>query len=252
MADSIQNRRTQQNYLRQVQEEKSQKKRDLMNQKQQDLQALRQYYNDESKKIDSESSDAINHIKSVQQESLNQQRAEHQQQLEEKKQAELEQRQMLAQTNGRINQQSVTQNKTNVYNRLGQNSLKQASNEAATAESKATTKNNDDFYKVQNRGSRLMERENHYVIDAYAPANEKDSIKLSIERNKAVVSGERKYGGQAEDEQKKIETHNFQTFREEFKFDRPVSQEGLTRERIGDFVRFTIPKLESVKSEELS
>jgi len=47
-----------------------------------------------------------------------------------------------------------------------------------------------------------------------------------------------------------MRTNNYQSFREEFKFDRPVSGEGMTRERIGDFIRFTIPKLEAVDSEE--
>ena len=45
-----------------------------------------------------------------------------------------------------------------------------------------------------------------------------------------------------------MRTNNFQSFREEFKFDRPVSHEGMTRERIGDYVRFSIPKLEAIES----
>jgi len=52
------------------------------------------------------------------------------------------------------------------------------------------------------------------------------------------------------DGNKNMRTNNYQSFREEFKFDRPVSGEGMTRERIGDFVRFTIPKLEAVDGDE--
>lgn len=44
-----------------------------------------------------------------------------------------------------------------------------------------------------------------------------------------------------------MQTSNYQSFREEFKFTRPVTSDGMTRERSGDFVRFSIPKLEAVQ-----
>lgn len=110
------------------------------------------------------------------------------------------------------------------------------------------TKETDRFYKVQDRGSRLSDNGNQYVIEAYAPEHEQNNLRVSIQNNKAVISGQRKHADEADDGTKKIRTNNFQTFREEFKFDRPVSNEGMTRERIGDFVRFSIPKLEAIDS----
>ena len=86
-----------------------------------------------------------------------------------------------------------------------------------------------------------------YVIEAYAPEHEKDNLRVSIQRDKAVISGQRKFGGEAQDDVKNIKTNNYQSFREEFKFERPVSQEGMTRERVGDYIRFSIPKLEAIK-----
>ena len=108
------------------------------------------------------------------------------------------------------------------------------------------TKETDDFYRVQNRGSRLSEGPGYYIIEAYAPEHEKDNLRVSIQRGKAIVSGQRKFSDEAKDGNKNMRTSNYQSFREEFKFDRPVSGEGMTRERIGDFVRFSIPKLEAI------
>lgn len=239
MADSIQNKKNDQSYLRMVQEQKAQKKRDLMIQKQQDITELRQYYSDQEKKIESDSADAVNHIKAEQNERLNQQRAESLQQKEELHQLQIQEREAMRNASNRNGNAEAS----SVYNRQGQKQTLQASS--------ASTKN-DDFYKVHDRGSRLSETNQGYVIDAYAPATEKDNLKVSVQRNKAVVSGQRKFGGQVQDDHQKLETHNFQTFREEFNFDRPVSHEGMTRERIGDYVRFTIPKLENVKNPEES
>lgn len=86
-----------------------------------------------------------------------------------------------------------------------------------------------------------------YVIEAYAPEHEKDNLRVSIQRDKAVISGQRKFADEAQDDVKNIKTNNYQSFREEFKFERPVSQEGMTRERVGDYIRFSIPKLEAIK-----
>lgn len=61
--------------------------------------------------------------------------------------------------------------------------------------------------------------------------------------------GQRKFSDEAQDTYKKIQTNNFQSFREEFKFNEPISLAGITRERDGDFIKFTIPKLESFKND---
>ncbi len=114
------------------------------------------------------------------------------------------------------------------------------------------TKETDNFYKVQDRGSRISENGNMYVIEAYAPEHEQSNLRVSVQQNKAVISGQRKHADQVDQGNKKISTNNFQTFREEFKFDRPVSHEGMTRERIGDYVRFEIPKLEAIEDPDLA
>lgn len=101
----------------------------------------------------------------------------------------------------------------------------------------------DNFYKVQDRGNNVSEDAFGYYIDAYAPEGEKDSVRVSISNDKAIISGSRKAQNELQQFDKKITTNNYQTFREEFKFAQPVISEGMTREREGDYIRFFIPKL---------
>lgn len=108
------------------------------------------------------------------------------------------------------------------------------------------TKETDDFYRVQDRGSRISESSNAYIIEAYAPEHEKDGLRVTLNRNKAVISGQRKHADAANDDIKTMKTSNYQSFREEFAFDRPISAKGMTRERVGDYIRFSIPKLEAI------
>lgn len=240
MADSIQNRKNQQTYLRQIQQQKSERKREIINAQKEDIKSIRDYYADQSKQLDVDSSAAINHIKD---ESRQVAAAERQARAErteaESAQKRLDQEEMASSRSQKAQQTSTPSDsveKKNIYARktpIVQN---------------YETKETDDFYRVQDRGSRVSESSQGYIIEAYAPEHEKDNLRVSIQRNKAVVSGQRKFADQAEDGNKNMSTHNFQSFREEFKFDRPVSQDGMTRERIGDYIRFSIPKLEAVEN----
>ncbi|MEQ1722358.1 MAG: Hsp20/alpha crystallin family protein [Pseudobdellovibrio sp.] len=243
MADSIQNKRSQQTYLRQVQQEKSERKREIMNAQKEDMKSVREYYADQSKQLETNSAAAINHIK----EESRQIAAAERQERTDRQQAEIEQKQIAREEAQAARSQNVQQSSTpeqsvekkNLYAR-------KTGNKAVTQNYE--TKETDDFYRVQDRGSRVSESAGSYVIEAYAPEHEKDNLRVSIQRNKAVISGQRKFADNAEDGNKTMRTNNFQSFREEFKFDRPISNEGMTRERIGDYIRFSIPKLEAIDS----
>ena len=247
MADAIKNRKMEQSsYLRQIQQDKAAKKRELMAQQQQDLVSMRQYYSEETKKVDQESADAVNHIRAETAE-INRTYSDDKRQRQEEiklrqqqdRQADLESRQNSVGQSGVENktEEGQSPDRKTIYNRQAQKK---------TMIQNYETKESDDFYRVQNRGSRVSEDNNKYVIEAYAPEHEKDHLKVSVQRDKAIISGKRKFGDEVQEGNKKMRTNNFQTFREEFKFNRPVSSDGMTRERIGDFVRFTIPKLEAV------
>jgi HSP20 family molecular chaperone IbpA len=103
-------------------------------------------------------------------------------------------------------------------------------------------KENDPFYKVENRGSVLQESSNFYVLRAFVPEHEKDAVRVNIQKDKAIVAGQRAFKDKVENENKNVSSSSFQTFREEFNFEKPIIAEGMTREREGDFVVYTIPK----------
>ncbi len=246
MADPIQSKKS---YLRQVQQEQAQKKKELMTQQKDDMRSLRQYYSEESQKLNEESAAAVNHIKAKGGDQSRESRIERMQ----KATAEKKSRQKEA-DEARADRPNTTRSPASraaeegeQYN-VDQKTLYNRKAQKSTILQNYETKESDDFYRVQNRGSRVSENNNGYVIEAYAPEHEKDNLKVSIQRNKAVVSGQRKFADEAQDGDKTMRTNNFQTFREEFKLGRPVSSDGITRERIGDYVRFSIPKLEAVDS----
>ena len=214
MAESIQNRKALQTQIRTNQQDLARKKQELAAQQKEDLQSMKSFYADKNRELDTTSAATVNHIK------LEAQSESQEPSVDAEPQAP----------------QSVQKKTT--YNRKAQTEPIIQNYE---------TKESDKFYKVQDRGSRLKENGNAYIIEAYAPEHEQNNLRVSIQNNKATISGQRKHSEAAEMENKKITTNNFQTFREEFKFDRPVSHQGMTRERIGDFVRFSIPKLEAVK-----
>lgn len=62
MADSIQNKRNQQTYLRQLYQEKATKKRELLKAQQEDIKNVRDFYADQAKTLDTDTAAAINHI----------------------------------------------------------------------------------------------------------------------------------------------------------------------------------------------
>lgn len=241
MADAIGKKQNTQTYLRQVQQDKAQIKREIMQAQKEDMKAVRDYYAEQSQMLEQESKAAVLEIKDEARqlaEADRQARADYQAQQTEQKRLEREERQ--AQRSDQASVSSVE--KKNLYSN-------QKSKRAPVVQN-YETKETDDFYRVQNRGSRVSEGAGYYVIEAYAPEHEKENLRVSIQRNKAVISGQRKFQDDASEGGKNMRTSNYQSFREEFKLARPVTGEGMTRERVGDFVRFSIPKLEAVEDAE--
>ncbi len=218
MAESIQNRRAAQTELRANQQQQAKQKRELAAQQKEDLQSMKQFYADKNREIDGKSEAAVNHIRTN------------------------------ANGSNDSNREPAADGTPMLEKKLTYNRRAQIDNQKQTAIQNYETKETDRFYQVQDRGSRLSDNGNSYVIEAYAPEHEQNNLRVSIQHNKAVISGQRKHADEVDQGNKKIRTNNFQTFREEFKFDRPVSNQGMTRERIGDFVRFSIPKLEAIET----
>lgn len=240
MADAIQNRRVSQDNIQQIQNEKTDRKKQLAEAQREDMKNLKAKYNELNKEIDKDTAAAINHIKIEANDYNEAQKAERQE------------------------IRAATYSRKDVQNNNNSNQANQASaakaSRSITSEKPAqapmvqnyVTRETDQFYKVQDRGSRVSESNDGYVIEAYAPEHEKDNLRMSVANNRATISGKRKFQDSVDEGLKKTSTNNFQTFHEEFKFERPVASEGMTRERQGDYVRFFIPKLEALRFDEES
>lgn len=120
-------------------------------------------------------------------------------------------------------------------------------NKPEIAQQNYETRDTDEFYKIQDRGSQMNEGSDGYTIEAYSPEYEKDQVRVTVHNNKAVVSGNRKFQDSVQDEDKKISTNNYQTFREEFQFASPVAADNMTQERSGDYIRVFVPKLGNMR-----
>jgi HSP20 family molecular chaperone IbpA len=103
----------------------------------------------------------------------------------------------------------------------------------------------DPFYRIENRGTELYETPSSYVLTTYVPAHEKDNVKIKVHSDRAAVEGVRSFQENRQEEDRKMTTNSFQTFREEFKFEKPVIPEAMERSRSGDYVRVEIPKMAS-------
>jgi len=233
MTEVSQLRKQNQESIRQIQQEKAEKRKELSERAQQEMKELKAHYKNESQKLEKKTDAAILHIKKETEE------------INEEERAERFAKAMTYNRQAQVHSKSSHQNNRQSTNLKSESNTRQADFSEKTIEPE-----NDSFFKVVDRGSEIKENSDGYIIKAYAPENEKDDIRLTLQNNKAILSGKRKFQDSIEDQNKKISTNNFQTFHEEFKFDRPIATTGMTRERDGDYMKFFIPKLENINFEE--
>lgn len=105
MADSIQNKKSQQTYLRQISQEKSERKREIMNNQKDDIKSVRDYYADQAKQLETESAAAINHIN----DEARQMAAAQRQQHAEQAQAQADQRRVGQQESSSARSKNISQ-----------------------------------------------------------------------------------------------------------------------------------------------
>jgi HSP20 family molecular chaperone IbpA len=105
---------------------------------------------------------------------------------------------------------------------------------------------NDPFYKVEDRDTQVHETLDSYIVRAFVPDYEKENVKIHVSGNKATVTGNRAFHDKVEgDDGRKVTTNSFQTFHEEIPFEHPVAAEAVYQQREGDYLTVTIPKLGS-------
>ena len=66
---------------------------------------------------------------------------------------------------------------------------------------------------------------------------------MTIQKDRATVEGKRAFKDEFQTDDKKVATATYQSFREDFPFEKPVATEGMTRERQGDYMIITVPKI---------
>lgn len=127
MADSVNNKRNEQSYLRQVQQEKSLRKREIIENQTRDIKAVRDFYAKESKQLEEDSKAAVLQIKEEGRRMAQQskeERAQKQQMAQEEKMAERERKvqefkNQSAQRTNRASSSSVSASSAG-YNRQAQ------------------------------------------------------------------------------------------------------------------------------------
>lgn len=117
MAESINTKNADRGFIREVQQDKNAKKKELAMQQREDIKQIKTFYAEKNKEVDDESAAAINHIKTDQTEN---DKIERQAKIDERR-AELDEKQALAEERAaaredRASQASVS---ASTYNRDG-------------------------------------------------------------------------------------------------------------------------------------
>ncbi len=113
MAESIQNKNMDRGYIRELQQDKNSKKKELAELQREDIKQVKSFYAEKNKEIDDDTSAAINHIKSEQ---TDNDQIDRQAKSEERR-AQLDEKRMEAQDRAAERQSGVSQ--ASVYNREG-------------------------------------------------------------------------------------------------------------------------------------
>ncbi len=113
MAESIQNKNMDRGYIRELQQDKNSKKKELAELQREDIKQIKSFYAEKNKEIDDDTSAAINHIKSEQ---TDNDQIDRQAKSEERR-AQLDEKRLEAQDRAAERQAGVSQ--ASVYNREG-------------------------------------------------------------------------------------------------------------------------------------
>lgn len=107
---------------------------------------------------------------------------------------------------------------------------------------KYNSKNKDPFYRIVNPKTALRETRDHYILEAKVPEHEKDNVKVVVHGDKVVVQGRREFADGIEDPNTKIETHNYQTYRQEIPLEHPVRDKFAQKSYANGILKIKIPK----------
>lgn len=117
-------------------------------------------------------------------------------------------------------------------------------NSAQQAKAELAEKRSDDpFYTPKSFDAKLTETESAYELTAKVPAHEKDNVTVRVKNGRVVLSAARMHEQSFEDKGVKASTNSQQTFRQEFKLDRPAdAKHAITQIKEDGSIRAVIPK----------
>lgn len=104
----------------------------------------------------------------------------------------------------------------------------------------------DPFYKVQETDARIRETPSSYILETRIPQHERNNIKVKVQDDKAVISGTRSFVDKIDEGDRALSTNSYQTYKEEFRFEKPVASKAIIQERDGDYLKVIIPKMGSL------
>ncbi|MEO0336620.1 MAG: Hsp20 family protein, partial [Pseudomonadota bacterium] len=122
-------------------------------------------------------------------------------------------------------------------------SLDKEKKEVIETVGKYNKKNDDPFYRLKTVPSDFQDGQRAYVIKTKIPEAEKDNIQVRVQKDKIVVSGQRKFEDQVREQGHLLETNSYQTFREEFSLKQPVNENAIARNYENGEMTITIPKI---------
>jgi HSP20 family molecular chaperone IbpA len=107
-----------------------------------------------------------------------------------------------------------------------------------------TARESDPFYRMQSFDGHLEDNPTSYVLRAKVAPHEKANLQVHVEKDKVTLAASRSYQDKFKDDDSKIATNSFQTYRQEFKFDEPVHADRIVKRVESDGqVTVTIPKI---------
>ncbi len=105
------------------------------------------------------------------------------------------------------------------------------------------TRQEDPFYQLVDLDAELTEIDDAFILTARVPEHEQSSVKATVQGNQIVLTGTRRAEDREElGEGRQRSTSSFQSFRETFAVDWPVSHASILRETDGELLTFIFPK----------
>ena len=104
-------------------------------------------------------------------------------------------------------------------------------------------KSHDPFYRINETPTRFSDFENYYLIETEIPEHEKDNIDVRVQKNQVLITGSRKYEDRLSEDERKLETNSFQTYREQIRLDHPVNEKAIHKKFEDGVLKVMIPKI---------